>query len=141
MVDCDDMLDLICKLCVIIKLDLDMKKIVIIEDVHCWMDGGTITLKMKKNESLLYDVEFVQKVSLTNREKLPLPGSLLLNNEEVEIRSALETEILSEVKVAEFGVKIVAKEKELLKKIISEAVEFIESEDYIEVAKKVGRIK
>lgn len=135
------MLDLICKLCVIIKLDLDMKKIVIIEDVHCWMDGGTITLKMKKNESLLYDVEFVQKVSLTNREKLPLPGSLLLNNEEVEIRSALETEILSEVKVAEFGVKIVAKEKELLKKIISEAVEFIESEDYIEVAKKVGRIK
>ncbi len=118
-----------------------MKKIVIIEDVHCWMDGGTITLKMKKNESLLYDVEFVQKVSLTNREKLPLPGSLLLNNEEVEIRSALETEILSEIKVAEFGVKIVASEKELLKKIISEAVEFIESEDYIEVAKKVGRIK
>ena len=45
-----------------------MKKIVIIEDVHCWMDGGTITLKMKENESLFYDVEFVQKVSLTKAQ-------------------------------------------------------------------------
>ena len=118
-----------------------MKKIVIIEDVHCWMDGGTITLKMKKNESLFYDVEFVQKVSLTNREKSPLPGSLLLNNKEIEIRSELETAILSEIKVAEFGAKILESEKELLKKIISEAVEFVESEEYIKVAKKVGRIK
>jgi hypothetical protein len=123
------------------QLDLDMENIVIIEDVNCWMDGGTITLKMKKNESLFYDVEFVQKVSLTNREKLPLPGSLLLNNEEIEIRSELETEILSEIKVAELGGKILSREKELLKKIISEAVEFVESEEYIRVAKKVGRIK
>jgi hypothetical protein len=118
-----------------------MERIVIIEDVHCWMDGGTITLKMKKNESLFYDVEFVQKVSLTNREKLPLPGSLLLNNKEIEIRSELETEIVSEIKFAEFGDKILESEKTLLKKIISEAVEFVESEEYINLAKIVGRIK
>lgn len=118
-----------------------MEKIVMIEDVHCWMDGGTITLKMKKNESLFYDVEFVQKVFLTNREKSRLPGSLLLNNKEIEIRSELETEIVSEIKVAEFGAKILESEKKLLKKIISEAVEFVESDEYIKIAKKVGRIK
>lgn len=118
-----------------------MKKTVIIEEVHCWMDGGSITLKMKKNESLFYDVEFVQKVFLTNQGKSSSPGSLLLNNKEIEIRSELETEILSEIKIAEFGSKILASEKELLKKAISEAIEFTESEDYIKVAKKVGRIK
>ena len=48
---------------------------------------------------------------------------------------------LSEIKVAEFGAKILELEKELLKKIISEAVEFVESEEYIKVAEKVGRIK
>jgi hypothetical protein len=118
-----------------------MKKNVIIEDVLCWMDGGTVTLKIKKNEALFYEVEFVQKISLSNREKLRLPGSLLLNKKEVEIRSKLEKEILSEIKIAQFGTKILESEKDLLKKIISEAIEFVESENYIKVAKIVGRIK
>ena len=118
-----------------------MKNDVKIEEVICWMDGGTITLKMKKNESLKYEVEFVQKVSLTNLTKLPLPGSFLLNRKEIEIRSELEKEILSEIKNAKFGAKIIESEKDLLKKIITESVEFVESENYINIAKKVGRIK
>jgi hypothetical protein len=118
-----------------------MKNEVKIEEVICWMDGGTVTLKMKKNESLNYEVEFVQKVSLTNRTKLPLPGSFLLNRKDIEIRSVLEKEILSEIKIAKFGTKILESEKELLKKIISESVEFVESENYIKIAKKVGRIQ
>ena len=123
------------------KHTFKMKNDVKIEEVICWMDGGTITLKMKKNESLKYEVEFVQKVSLTNLTKLPLPGSFLLNRKEIEIRSELEKEILSEIKNAKFGAKIIESEKDLLKKIITESVEFVESENYINIAKKVGRIK
>ncbi|MEO6173988.1 MAG: hypothetical protein ABIP27_02450 [Flavobacterium circumlabens] len=121
-----------------------MKKI-IIEDVFFWMDGGTMTLKIKKEESILYEVEFVQKMSLERGkreiENKPIPGSLLLNRKEVEIRSELETEILSEIKAAEFGIKIAEKERDSLREIISEAIKFVESEDYVSVAKRVGRIK
>ena len=118
-----------------------MKNDVKIEEVICWMDGGSVTLKMKKNESLKYEVEFIQKASLTNLTKLPLPGSFLLNRREIEIRSELEKEILLEIKNAKFGAKIIESEKDLLKKIITESVEFVESENYINIAKKVGRIK
>ncbi|MDX6181813.1 hypothetical protein SGQ44_05265 [Flavobacterium sp. Fl-77] len=122
-----------------------MKNKITIEDVGFWMDGGTITLKIKKNDSFFYEVEFVQKVFLekSKREiqyKL-FPGSLVLNNKELDIRSAVEKEILSEVKTAEFGIKIAESEKNSLSRIILEAVDFVESEEYITVAKKVGRIK
>jgi hypothetical protein len=122
-----------------------MKNKIIIEDVSCWMDGGTVTLRMKKDESIFYEVGFVQKVILEKSkreiEDVMIPGSLLLNGKEVEIRSELEKEILSDIKAAELGTKIVEHEIDLLKRIISESVEFVESEDYIEVAKMVGRIK
>ncbi len=123
------------------NLAFKMKNDVKIEEVICWMDGGSVTLKMKKNESLKYEVEFIQKASLTNLTKLPLPGSFLLNRREIEIRSELEKEILLEIKNAKFGAKIIESEKDLLKKIITESVEFVESENYINIAKKVGRIK
>nr|WP_315220742.1 hypothetical protein [uncultured Flavobacterium sp.] len=122
-----------------------MKKKIIIESIGCWMDGGTVTLKMKKEESIFYEVDFLQKALLEKStreiEYKPIPGSLLINGKEVEIRSALEKEILSEIRVAEFGSKIKEDEKVHLKKMISECIEFVESEDYILVAKKVGRIK
>jgi hypothetical protein len=113
---------------------------IIIEDVLCWMDGGSVTLKMNENETDIFEVEFVQKVSLINRENFPKPGSLLLDGKEVEIRSSLESEIISKIKMADFGPKIIESEKDLLKKIIAESIEFVESENYIEIAKKVGRI-
>ncbi|TDW52462.1 hypothetical protein EV144_1011152 [Flavobacterium sp. 270] len=54
---------------------------IIIEEVMFWMDGGTITLRMTKEESILYEVEFVQKMSLEkgirDPEDKPIPGSLL----------------------------------------------------------------
>jgi hypothetical protein len=122
-----------------------MNNKIIIEDVGFWMDGGTITLKIKKENSIFYKVEFVQKVILEKSKREIegglIPGSLVLNNKEVEIRSAMEKEILSEVKSAEFGTRIAEGEKNSLKTIILEAVDFIESEYYITVARKVGRIK
>lgn len=116
-----------------------MKNQVVIEDVFTWMDGGTVTLKLKKDKEF-FDVEFVQKMVLS-RKKTPRPGSLLLNEKEVEIRSELEQKLLSELKTAKFGTTIIEREKELLKKIISDSINFVESEDYIKIAKKVGRIK
>lgn len=122
-----------------------MEKEIIIENVGVWMDGGTVTLKMKKDNSIFYEIDFVQKVILDKGkreiENSLIPGSLLLNRKEVEIRSSLEKEILSEIKVVKFGTKISKSEEDSLKRIILQAVEFVESEDYITVAQKVGRIK
>ncbi|MFD2938823.1 hypothetical protein [Flavobacterium notoginsengisoli] len=116
---------------------------IIIEDVLFWMDGGTITLKMKKGSSNFYEVEFVQKMILEKGIRNPdrrAPGSFLLDKKEVEIRSPLERQLLLEIKIAEFGAGINVKERDSIKKTILEAIDFVESEDYIIVAKKVGRI-
>ena len=122
-----------------------MEKEIIIENVGVWMDGGTVTLKIKKDNSIFYEIDFVQKVILDKGkreiENSLIPGSLLLNGREVEIRSLLEKEILSEIKVAKFGTKISESEKDSLNRIILEAIKFVESEDYLIVAQKVGRIK
>ncbi|MDQ6469259.1 hypothetical protein RB619_01300 [Flavobacterium sp. LHD-80] len=122
-----------------------MEKEIIIENVGVWMDGGTVTLKMKKDNSIFYEIDFVQKVILEKSkrqiENSLVPGSLLLNRKEVEIRSSLEKEILSEIKAAKFGTNISQSEIDALNRIILEAINFVESEDYITVARKVGRIK
>ena len=122
-----------------------MEKEIIIENVGVWMDGGTLTLKMKKDNSIFYEIDFVQKVILDKGkreiENSLIPGSLLLNRKEVGIRSSLEKQILSEIKAAKFGAKISKSEKDSLNRIILEAIKFVESEDYLIVAQKVGRIK
>jgi hypothetical protein len=122
-----------------------VEKEIIIETVGVWMDGGTVTLKIKKDNSIFHEIDFVQKVILDNGkreiENSLIPGSLLLNRKEVGIRSLLEKEILSEIKIAKFGTKISESEKDSLNRIILEAIKFVESEDYLIVAQKVGRIK
>jgi hypothetical protein len=124
------------------RLDFAMKKNIIIENVGFCMDGGTLVLEMKKDQSTFYEVQFVQKVIFSSRALMEqLPGSLVLNARAVEMRSELEKEILSEIKSADFGTKISEKERDSLKQIISEHIDFVESEDYLKVAKKVGRIK
>jgi hypothetical protein len=111
-----------------------------IEDVHAWMDGGTVTLITKDAESNNFEIEFVQKVVFEDQYDSPKPGSLLLDKKEVEIRSELESKIITGVKNADWGTKIIESEKPLLGQMISECIEFVISVKYIEVAKKVGRI-
>ncbi|WP_264544153.1 hypothetical protein [Flavobacterium sp. N1846] len=72
---------------------------------------------------------------MVNRKGFPIPGSLILNVKEVEIRSDLENEILSKLKSARFSTKIIDNEKQILHKIIQESISFIESDNYIEIAK------
>jgi hypothetical protein len=112
----------------------------IIEDVQAWMDGGTVTLITRDKELNNFEIEFVQKVSLVKRDNLPYPGSLLLDRKEVEVRSELESKILAAVKSADWGEKIIDKEKKLLRQMIAECVNFITSDKYIDILKKVGRI-
>ena len=120
--------------------DFNPKGKLTIEDFHAWMDGGTVTLVTWDEELNNFEIEFVQKMSLVRRGNLPCPGSLLLNRKEVEIRSELESKIISAVKSANWGQKIVEKEKGLLRQMITECTEFITSDKYIEVSKKMGRI-
>ncbi len=112
-----------------------------IEQVYTWMDGGSVTLEVKDEEGNAFSIEFVQKVSLQKQEYAACPGSLLLNKNEIEIRSQIESKILSSVQQAVWGPAIAEAEKQLLSKIIGECIEFVASDAYLEVAKKLNRIK
>ena len=112
-----------------------------IEEVYTWMDGGSVTLDTINECETTFSIEFVQKVSLQKHDYAPSPGSLLLNRNEIAIRSEIESKILLAVKQAVWGQKIVEAEKQLLSRIISECIEFVTSDAYLEVAKKVNRIK
>jgi hypothetical protein len=104
------------------------------------MDGGTITLLTRDTESKSFEIEFVQKAFLAKRDDVPYPGSLLLDKKEVGIRSELESKIMSAIKGADWGQKIIEKEKGLLRQMINDCVDFITSDKYIEVSKQVGRV-
>lgn len=111
-----------------------------IEDVRTWMDGGTVTLLTRDTKFKNFEIEFVQKAFLEKRDHLPNPESLLLDKEEIEVRSELETEIISAIKSANWGREIIEKEKVLLRQMINDCVDFITSDKYIEVSKQVGRV-
>lgn len=111
-----------------------------IEDVQTWMDGGTVTLLARDKESKSFEIEFVQKAFIKKGDNLPYPGSLLLDQKEIGIRSELESKIISAIKVADWGEKITEKEKGLLREMIDECVAFISSDRYLEVSKQLGRV-
>lgn len=111
-----------------------------IEDIILWMDGGSVTLITRDSESESFKIEFVQKVVLKKQEGLPYPGSLLLNENEIEIRSGLETKILAAIKNAIWGPKLVDSKNKLLKQVVNEYLEFVTSDNYIKIAKQVGRM-
>ncbi len=98
-------------------------------------------MDVKDEEGNAFSIEFVQKVFLQKEDYAACPGSLLLNKNEIEIRSQMESKILSSVQQAVWGPAIAEAEKPLLSKIVGECVEFVISDAYLEVAKKLDRIK
>ena len=120
-------------------LNFDPKGTLIIEDVYAWMDGGTVSLVVKDEESKSFDVAFVQKAFLTKRDNAPYPGSLLLNKQEVKLRSETESRIISAIRKSDWGSRIAENEKRSMRLLINEAVDFVLSDKYLEVAKIVGR--
>jgi len=106
----------------------------VLNDLLCFMDGGTVLLRLTDSESKSFEVEFVQTMILKKDKYTKYPGSLLLDNEYVPLRSDLERSIISSLKKVD-----IKRFKELEKQIIQERISFVESEEYLEVAKKVGR--
>jgi hypothetical protein len=123
------------------KVEFNPKGQLTIEQVYTWMDGGSVTLATKDKKGNAFSIEFVQKVSLQKEDYAPCPGSLLLNKNEIEVRSQIESKILSSLQQAVWGPAIVEAEKQLLSQIIGECIEFVTSDAYLEVAKKLNRIK
>lgn len=120
--------------------DFNPKGKLTIEDVHAWMDGGTVTLVTRDSEFNYFEIEFVQNVSLQRRDNRPCPGSLLLDKKEVKIRSEVESKILASIKNAEWELKTLDKDQGLLTRMINECVNFVTSEKYLKVAREMGRI-
>jgi hypothetical protein len=98
------------------------------------MDGGTVLLKLTDSESKSFEVQFAQTMVLEKNVYMKYPGSLLLDNEYVPLRSNLERSIISSLKKVD-----IRKFNELDKQIIQGRISFVESDEYLEIAKKVGR--
>lgn len=122
------------------KSNFNPKGQLTIEDIYIWMDGGTITVIASDMENNKYEIEFVQKVILKKYNNHPIPGSLLLNRQVIETRSEIETRIISSIKNAEWGHQIKKNEKKLYKQMLSECINFIVSDNYLDLARKMGRI-
>jgi hypothetical protein len=112
----------------------------IIEDVHAWMDGGTVTLITRDSEFNNFEIEIAQRATLQRQPNRPCPGSLLLDKEEVGIRSEMESKILASIRDAEWGSQILDKEKRILTRLINESVDYVASDNYLRVARGMGRI-
>jgi len=119
------------------EVEFEFKGKPILTDIISFMDGGSVILQLKDSESLVkIEIRFMQAMIL---EKNPYSnycsGSLILDNKEVPIRSSLEKAILSTLKTIDLGFRT-----NLEKSIINEKIAFVESDDYLVTAKKVGRI-
>lgn len=113
---------------------------IIIDDLSAWMDGGSVTLHCTIKDERKIIIEVVQHVSLGKNEWTKIPGSLYLNNVLVSIRSPLERKIVKALKNATFSSDYKTNSFKLDKRIIQEKIDFIESDNFIEIARKMGRI-
>lgn len=98
------------------------------------MDGGTITLYLLDANATEFSIEFCQKMFLKKRLDFGIPGSFLLNGQEVPIRSDNEKQLLQALRDMSFGTLNL-----LDKRIIKESIAFVESEEYLRIAALMGR--
>ncbi|WP_151088983.1 hypothetical protein [Hymenobacter baengnokdamensis] len=125
---------------------LDFRDNLILHQVSLWMDGGSVTLNLTDTNYTAFTVEFCQIMFLTKHPQKNFPGSFLLNKIEIPIRSDDEQVILNSLKHLSFSDKLIAEEKNTPKnlttyrEIINERIAFVESEEYLVIAKKMGRL-
>lgn len=112
---------------------------IIINELAAWMDGGTVTFYCETLENKGIEIELIQRVNLQRSGSDKFPGALYLNNILVGLRSSLEKDILIGLKKAKFKEEINI--TDLDKKILKEVIEYLESDELIEISKKAGRIK
>lgn len=118
---------------------IDFSGGVLINELAAWMDGGSITFYCETNDNKGLEIELVQRVQLMKRDSQRFPGSLYLNRELVGIRSSLEEKILIGLNQAIFNDKL--KVTDLDKEILRNSIDYIRSDEFIEIARIVGRIK
>jgi hypothetical protein len=113
-----------------------------LNELMAWMDGGSVSLSMTDKNQTSFTVIFCQKVALEIHPGTGtwIPGSLLFNDVEVPIRSTSERVILDSLKTFKFSNRIPLKDRPLERKIISDCISFVESEDYLETARIMGRL-
>jgi hypothetical protein len=113
-----------------------------LNELMAWMDGGSVSLSMTDKNQTSFTVIFCQKVALEIYPGIGtwIPGSLLFNDVEVPIRSTSERVILDSLKTFKFSNRIPLKDRPLERKIISDCISFVESEDYLETARIMGRL-
>jgi hypothetical protein len=125
---------------------IDFSGTLLLNQVMLWMDGGSVTLDLTDRNFLGFTIEFCQMMSLRKYPGASIPGSFLLNEIEVPIRSNEEKIILNALKQIQLSDKLLAEEQRLPKhmatyrEIINERIGFVESDKYLTIAKEMGRL-
>ena len=106
-------------------------------DLYGWMDGGSVTVKLETTDNTLFKIEFKQKADLRVTEINPNPGRMLLNNKVVDIRSGLETKIITILKNAIYSNDPSHDTKDF-RECLTEAIDFVETKDYVLLARQTS---
>jgi len=115
---------------------IDFKSKIEIEELFTWMDGGSITLKCKNEKNQEFEIEFVQNLSWDFYESQKIPGRIYLNNMLIDQKTILEVQIIEGLK------SVTLKHKNSLdQKILSEKLEYVNSEKYLTDQSKIIKVK
>ncbi|TGE28100.1 hypothetical protein [Hymenobacter metallicola] len=119
---------------------LDFTAPPVLKQILCWMDGGSVTLNLCDCRAKPFSVEFSQTINLdkdyaAKYSDSHIPGSFLLNDAAVPIRSNDEQIILDALK--QLNLK---NQSALEQQILQERIAFVESEEYLRVAALMGRM-
>ncbi len=109
-------------------------------DLYAWMDGGSVTVKLATTDKTPIEIEFVQKADLRVNERNPNPGRLLINNNVVDVRSDLEAEIITVLKKACYS-NDPSLDNKSFRECLNDAIKFVETNEYILIAKQTGQKK
>lgn len=126
--------------------DIDFTSNLVLKQVMIWMDGGSVTLSLTDRNFTEFTVEFCQVMSLKKDPRTSIPGSFLLNKIEIPIRSDDERVVLNALKHLQFSDELLAKEQRepkhlpTYREIIGEQIAFVESNEYLKIAKEMGRL-
>jgi hypothetical protein len=111
---------------------INLNSKITIEELHAWMDGGSVTLICRNDQHQKFEIEFVQNVDLELYDPNRIPGRIYLNKHLIDQRSELEIQIIK-------GLKTVQKELKdhLERRILQEKLDYIHSENYLTDQKKI----
>jgi len=99
------------------------------KELKVWMDGGSITLNYVDQNNRIQTIEVIQNISKSySKELSKIPGRIYINNMLLEKRSKKEPEVIEQLKTS-----IESQHDELHKQIVKEKIDWIESNEYVEM--------